>query len=980
MSKPESKVEIGFDLSESEFANTFRLDDATRGVLDNTTYVLAGVLFYDVTDKVKSIAIQRGKNRQLDQYDQGLANIVFNNNDRTFDPEYALSPFAGQIVPKREVRISANQVIYPETDTINLMTNPSFEGQSTTTTTNLITNPSFETDTSGWVTSGGTLTRITTDSVFGTACANFAATASGNLFLFDATATPSTTYNFSVYVKGESGKTFNITLQERTASTSVGSTTSSTITGNGQWQRVSVSRAFGATGVVARCWINNTTSGAHTLLADGALLTVGATTETYFDGSTTGVNDTTFAWTGTANASTSTRACNTLTTVRTNLFTNPSIELATTGYAGARTTLSLDDTFVFTGNRSLRGTISSALSGQYIDGTQTSIVASTSYTFSCYVYLPATNTADSDFRLQFHPWTGSAYLSAISGTIVTIPRGVWTRLSVTGTMPSNATQVLPRLLSTTTLAVGQVYITDGWLLEQSSALGDYFDGNTTASGDYIYRWNGVVSNSSSTQQVRQVTASPTGTNSAAGMSRVWDSTGLRSLVVAPTGANNDSHVRFSFSGLTSGATYTALVTCYLSAPLTGTLNSRTRQISAWNSTFITNAGSATAPNTAGSHTLRFTFTANDTTMILALHNGASVNNGLVWFDDLLLVAGNYQDEYFDGGTTSTDPLLSYAWSGTVNASTSVRTSALHITGINFTGLIDDWNLSYEPNGDSIASAACSDATSAFATQTIGTRTNSVQKSGERINAILSLPEIDWPTTLRDVDTGQMTLGADTIPDNTNALTYFRLIEQSEPGSFFIGKSGNVVFRDRNATPTTGGVVLADDGTGIPYQSIKVQYGSELLANEVVIESGITSYQAVAIDNASISDYGIFNLTRTGLLINSNTDVDNLAIFYANKYAQPEYRFESVDILLDELSNTQQDQLIGLELGDVVSIKFTPNGIAPAIEKFAEVIRIDHAVDLENHVMSLGFATLDFSLLVLDDQQFGKLDSGNALAF
>ena len=336
------------------------------------------------------------------------------------------------------------------------------------------------------------------------------------------------------------------------------------------------------------------------------------------------------------------------------------------------------------------------------------------------------------------------------------------------------------------------------------------------------------------------------------------------------------------------------------------------------------------------------------------------------------VVFNNNDRTFDPEYT----LSPYA--GQIVPKRQIRISSGDV--VQFAGLIDDWNLTYEPNGDSVASAACSDATASFATQTIGTRTNTAQKSGERINTILDLPEINWPTTLRDVDTGQMTLGADTIADNTDALSYLRLIERSEPGSFFIGKGGNVVFRDRNATPVSGGVTLADDGSGIPYQSLKVQYGSELLANEIVVESAISSYQAVALDLDSIDTYGIFNLTRTGLLINSNADVDSLATFYANKYAQPEYRFESVDILLDELSAGQQTDLLGLELGDVVSIKFTPNGIAPAIEKFAEVIRIDHSVDLENHVMSLGFATLDFALFVLDDAQFGKLDAGNALAF
>jgi hypothetical protein len=300
--------------------------------------------------------------------------------------------------------------------------------------------------------------------------------------------------------------------------------------------------------------------------------------------------------------------------------------------------------------------------------------------------------------------------------------------------------------------------------------------------------------------------------------------------------------------------------------------------------------------------------------------------------------------------------------------------------ISFFGLIDDWNLTYEPNGDSIAAAACSDATSVFGLQTLIGRTNTAQKSGERINELLSLPEINWPLSLRQIDTGQMTLGADTIEDNTVSLDYFRLIEQSEPGAFFIGKDGSVVFKDRITAPLTDGVTLSDDGTGIPYQTIRVQYGSELLANEIVLESSITNTQVTQTDLDSIEEYGIFNLTRTGLLIGNDDDLIDLAEFYSQKYSQPEYRFEAVDVLLDELTSQQQADLLGLELGDVVQIKFTPNQIPPAINKYAEIISINHLIDLDNHILTLGFATLDFALFVLDDAQFGKLDSGNALAF
>ena len=286
--------------------------------------------------------------------------------------------------------------------------------------------------------------------------------------------------------------------------------------------------------------------------------------------------------------------------------------------------------------------------------------------------------------------------------------------------------------------------------------------------------------------------------------------------------------------------------------------------------------------------------------------------------------------------------------------------------LQFYGLIDDWNLTYEPDGDSLASASASDAFSFFANQTILERTNSVQQSGDRLNTILSLPEIDWPLEERDIETGAMELGADTVAANTNALDYIRLISRSEPGSFFISKAGHVVFRDRRTGPSSGGTTLSNDGSGIPFNNLQVEYGSELLYNEVVVDSALleTGFQANAID--SIREYGIFNLTRTGLLINSDTDLEAYGTFLANKYKDPEYRFKSLQIVVDQRTPSQQTELLGLELGDVVEIKFTPNNIAPAISKYAEIIAIDNEVTATNHVMTLGFATLDFALLVLDD--------------
>jgi hypothetical protein len=298
----------------------------------------------------------------------------------------------------------------------------------------------------------------------------------------------------------------------------------------------------------------------------------------------------------------------------------------------------------------------------------------------------------------------------------------------------------------------------------------------------------------------------------------------------------------------------------------------------------------------------------------------------------------------------------------------------------FVGVVDDWNLDYRSVNDSTASAAGSDAFTAFTTQTLTGGTQIVQTSGQRVNAILSDPSVNWPESSRQIDIGGQILGADVVEPGTNVLQYLQTVEQSEPGRFFIGKDGSVIFQDRNVAATTGGVVLSDDGSGIPFATAQVVYGSEQLYNEIEIVSAITGGTAIARDTDSQTEYGILNLTRNGLLMSTDTAAEELAVFYAAKYSQPEYRFESVTIDLDELPEAEANQILDLEIGSVVKVKFTPSNIPPAIERFAEVIGVEHSVLPLQHQVVLKFATLDFTLLVLDDTQFGKLDAGNALAF
>lgn len=317
--------------------------------------------------------------------------------------------------------------------------------------------------------------------------------------------------------------------------------------------------------------------------------------------------------------------------------------------------------------------------------------------------------------------------------------------------------------------------------------------------------------------------------------------------------------------------------------------------------------------------------------------------------------------------------------GNITPKKSVRISANGI--VQYLGEIDDWNFDFSPNGTNTATAVMTDRFRDLANQVINLRTNSVELSGTRVNTILSLPEVDWPIGLRSIDAGQQTLGADTIQQGTNALAYLQAIEQSEPGSLFVGKSGNLTFKDRTVAPTTNIPVLADDGTGIKYTEMRVVYGTEILYNDIVLENQVTGGTAIATSPTSQAIYGILNLTRDNQLQNDQQDTQDIADYFANKYGNPEYRFESVGIFLNDLSATDQNKLLNLELNDVVQVKFTPGNppTGSAIEEYAEVIGIEHAVDAPGHTLTLKFATLLSSFLVLDDPVFGRLDN-NALAW
>lgn len=295
----------------------------------------------------------------------------------------------------------------------------------------------------------------------------------------------------------------------------------------------------------------------------------------------------------------------------------------------------------------------------------------------------------------------------------------------------------------------------------------------------------------------------------------------------------------------------------------------------------------------------------------------------------------------------------------------------------FVGTIDDWNLNYAVGSISEAAAACSDAFSLFNDQLVPAGTAVPELTGTRINKVLNLKAVNWPTQERSIEAGMTTVGANVLTEDTNALEYLRQIARSEPGQLFMGKDGKLIFKDNQVDLPENLLVFSDDGEGIGYREIKVVYGSELLYNRVIL-GNVFGATATATDLESAAQYGSLTFSRNDLLTANGADLIDQATALVQNYSQPEYRFESVNFLLDKLSFEEQQQILDLEIGQVVRIKFTPNGIPPVISKLAEVIRIDQDITPEGHLISFGFSTLDFDIFTLSGGELGKLSSGNVL--
>lgn len=513
---------------------------------------------------------------------------------------------------------------------------------------NIIANPTFASNVvGGWTPISASLARVTNQGGDGHACEITQTIANGtrNTAVWITGSTyPAGNYTVSFDIKGTDASFTNVrSLLYESSSTLVRASGAVALNKDGEWHRYVFN--FTADGTWDRVYMEvqgvNIPLGTKAWL-DRAVVEKGTTSGEYYEGT----GDYTFAWTGTAGASTSAQRG---TTTPGLVGANQCI-VTRTGQPGR-----------YSARAFLWGTTIND-SGIAFGAGFLNIAANKVYTISFDVTTDKDRTVRISVQGAGTTNSNSPTFTQVAGVTVRRSHTFYTNASATG-MANVAVYLLRNDNVTGTIDV------DNILIEEGLALKPYFDGSFPASADFTYDWNGGTANGAvSRQRATGLSIFGGGSNSASIQSSEWSISGTKSLRIHPNSPTStgtqDTFAYISMANLQPGI-YTIMGTLRIVEPMT-TTDTRARRILAYHSGQY--AQSAQAPNVPGIYPLRVTFKVLDGEAYQSFraYHGASSGNPDVWWDNFMVVEGEYTGDYLNP-----DKHVYSKWVGTAGASQSV---------------------------------------------------------------------------------------------------------------------------------------------------------------------------------------------------------------------------------------------------------------------------------------------------------------------
>jgi len=314
----------------------------------------------------------------------------------------------------------------------------------------------------------------------------------------------------------------------------------------------------------------------------------------------------------------------------------------------------------------------------------------------------------------------------------------------------------------------------------------------------------------------------------------------------------------------------------------------------------------------------------------------------------------------------------------------IRYSSTNVPELIFSGFVINYDYNFALGGLDTVTVYCADQFYLLAQTYLDELNVTAETSGERIETVLDLPEVDFPIASRDIATGTVNLGhgpAYTVPAGTNVLQYINQInDTAEFGRLFMSRSGVLTFQNRIGNTLSAPVAeFKDDGTEYKFDGVGISFEADSVINRSVL-TALDGKTATATDSGSIATYFIQTLSITNSLLHEQPSIDTAASYLLNP--EPEPRYTSVATKYLMLTTAQKDTLATVDIGDTISIEKTfPSGAGTTqLAQELSVEGIEHRLDFSTG-HSVLYSTAPTTIvyeLILDDAVYGTIDEENVL--
>lgn len=208
---------------------------------------------------------------------------------------------------------------------------------------------------------------------------------------------------------------------------------------------------------------------------------------------------------------------------------------------------------------------------------------------------------------------------------------------------------------------------------------------------------------------------------------------------------------------------------------------------------------------------------------------------------------------------------------------------------------------------------------------------------------------------RSLDTGSATLQASNL--GGSALAYLQKIEQTELAEVFITRDGKVRLLGRQERETGGYLTStatfadATPAAGeVPYTDVSFDVDDAGIIDRATV-SRDGSVALTYSDAAAVTEFGLIDFTAEGLLHDSDAYSFGYAQWIVNTHRTPSSRIGNVQVDPTALPATAYPKILGLEIGDRVTLKRRPK-VGAAITYDYRVEAIAHATGVAAWVTTL----------------------------